>query len=496
MVDGPARAIKHPTGGLGSGPPTRSPAVAHVHSIGAPENDSEAKAIRRLAEALTKDYFVFHNFELTTGNGLPYEYDVVVLGDFAVWHVEVKGYRGRIQGTKRQWQFENGGVMPSPIPLANKKTKILAGALRRHDRRLQDVWVETTILLTDDRAQIRLHDEQADRVITLPQVLEHFTDPKRVPGGGTDIRGLQDAVAETILGSRPRQRVQRIGLYDIEERISQNRERTVFLGRHRYIRTRPQTILKVYHFDLYSKEEERRRQVEAIFHDQDAMRLLGAHPNLIRTGDMFAWGADQFVLPTEYIEEGRPLREAIDEGKPDSRRSWRRKAMGIMALARGLQHCHEHGVIHRDVRPRNVVVAPRDDQPVIKLVNFDLALIRSNPDIQRPRRFLERVDRRFVAPEVLRDPESADERSDIYSLGISVYEVLTGTKPYEDVEALEGETPLDRERLLEVLSTPGSESFMESPRDVVDVLTRMCAQDPDARYPNLGELLEDLAILA
>ena len=49
------------------------------------------------------------------------------------------------------------------------------------------------------------------------------------------------------------------------------------------------------------------KQIEAIFHDQDAMRLLGVHPNLIDTGDMFAWDDNKFVLPTEFVENGRPL---------------------------------------------------------------------------------------------------------------------------------------------------------------------------------------------
>src|SRR5687767_13295920 len=124
--------------------------MARIHKIGDPENASELKAIKTLAERLPDNYIVFHNFELTTGSGLPYEYDIAVVGDFAVWHVEVKGYRGTIQGDQHQWMFENGAVQPSPIPLANKKTKILASRLRRHSRRLEEVFVDTAILLTDE----------------------------------------------------------------------------------------------------------------------------------------------------------------------------------------------------------------------------------------------------------------------------------------------------------------------------------------------------------
>ena len=84
--------------------------MAHVHRIGDPESASELKAIKRLAELLPDNYLIFHNFELTTGGGMPYEYDMAVIGDFAVWHVEVKGYRGTIKGDQIEFWFEMQGT--------------------------------------------------------------------------------------------------------------------------------------------------------------------------------------------------------------------------------------------------------------------------------------------------------------------------------------------------------------------------------------------------
>src|SRR4029077_16735304 len=126
--------------------------MAIIYRIGTPENDSEVRAIKRFAKDLPSDYYVFHNFEVTTGRGLPYEYDIAVLSPHALYHLEGKGYRGMIRGNPLQWVFENGSVYPSPIPLANKKSKVLAGKLRQYSRRLDEVFVETLILLTDDKA--------------------------------------------------------------------------------------------------------------------------------------------------------------------------------------------------------------------------------------------------------------------------------------------------------------------------------------------------------
>jgi hypothetical protein len=189
--------------------------MAIIHRIGVPENDSESRAIQRLSKELPGDFFVFHNFELTTGRGLPYEYDIAVLPPHALYHLEVKGYRGEIHGNQQQWVFENGGVYPSPIPLANKKSKVLADKLRRYSPRLDEVFVETLILLTDDRARVKIKDDQADRIIHLREALKRLSDPQQLPVSTRNLEPLYDMVSEAMFTTKPAARVRQIGLYDI-----------------------------------------------------------------------------------------------------------------------------------------------------------------------------------------------------------------------------------------------------------------------------------------
>lgn len=468
--------------------------MAIVHRIAEPENASEIKAIKVLSELLPDNYIIFHNFELTTGRGLPYEYDMCVIGDFAVWHVEVKGYRGTIKGNAAQWEFENGYVQPSPIPLANKKTKILSSKLRSANRSLDKVWVETCVLLTDDQAKVRIRDDQSTRVIQLKDALDYFTDARRIPVQTTDITRQHNAICAALFGGvQPGKKVTQIGLYEVIERINQTETRTVFMAKHRYIKTRPKTILKVFHFDMYTSPEERERQIERIFHDQDACRLLGAHPNLIDTSDMFAWEDNKFVLPTEYIDNARPLAMLLEQ-QEDRGVTWKEKADWIAKMARGLQHAHSRGVIHRDLRPMNVVIAPKG---IVKLVNFDLAKVKGSPIQYSQDRLRDRLEPRYVAPETYLDPHNADERSDIFSLGAIFYELITSKPPYQDAQKAldEPETPFDRELLLSELSTPGSEDFMGSPQDALAVIEKMLRRDPAQRYQTVAEVIEDLAIL-
>lgn len=466
--------------------------MAHIHRIGTPENDSEARAIKRFAKDLPDDCFVFHNFEVTTGRGLPYEYDVAVLTPHALYHVEVKGYHGEIRGNPQQWIFENGGVYPSPIPLANKKSKILAGKLKQYSHRLDEVFVETLILLTEDRARAKLNDDQAGRVVHLRDAIERVTNPKLLPVSTGNVAKLADMVCEALFTTRPAKKIQQIGLYDIVEKLDQDDRFTAFLAKHRYIQSQPLTVLKVYHLDVYATADEKQYRIREIFHSHDAMRILGVHPNLVRCGDMFTWNDDSFVEPVGYVQGGQLLEWLLDKHS-ERTLTWEEKTRIIKGLAAGLAQAHKHGVVHRDVRPRNIVIAPGG---VVKLGNFDLAFIPNAQTVSIAKSVREHVDRRYVAPCMWENPNDVAPASDVYSLGLVFYQLITGQPPRHDVEAVIAGKGLaiDTELLAAELSRPGTPNFMGDPAGAAEIIGRMCAPKRSDRYATLAEALEDLAI--
>jgi serine/threonine protein kinase len=466
--------------------------MAVIHRIGTPENDSEARAIKRFAKDLPNDFFVFHNFEVSTGRGLPYEYDIAVLTPHALYHVEVKGYHGEIRGNPMQWTFENGGVFPSPIPLANKKTKILAGKLKAYSHRLDQVFVETLILLTEDRSRVRLNDAQANRVIHLRDAVERLSDPKYLPVSTGNVTPLADMVCEALFTTRPAKKIQRIGLYDIVNKLDQDDRFTVFLAKHRFIQTQPLTVLKVYHLDVYASAAEKEYRIREIFHSHDAMRVLGMHPNLVRCGDMFPWNDDSFVEPVGYAEGGQLLEWLLDK-QSERTLTWEEKTRIIKGVATGLAHAHKHGIIHRDVRPRNIIIAPGG---MVKLGNFDMAFIPDAPSLSIHDSVRDHVDRRYVAPAVWENPSDVVPASDVYSLGLVFYQLITGQPPLHDVEAvLAGKGPaIDIELLTAKLSERDTPNFMSDPVGAAEVIGRMCAPDRSKRYATLAEVMEDLAI--
>lgn len=463
--------------------------MAVIHRIGVPENESETTAIKRLGKKLPDDYIVFHNFEVTTGRGLPYEYDIAVLSPHALYHLEVKGYRGAIRGNPQQWVFENGSVYPSPIPLANKKSKVLAGKLRQYSRRLEDVFVETLILLTDDKARIKLNDAQAARVVHLNDVVDRLCEPSLLPVSTGNIKGAHTMVCEALFATRPSQPTRQIGLYDVIERLDQDDRFTVFLAKHRFIQTQPLSYLKVYHFDVYTTPEEKRYRLREVFHGQDTTRLLGAHPNLLQAGDMFAWSDDSFVEPTEYIEKGRRLETLLGDS-PEWSLTWPERIQIIKSVGSGLAHAHRHGVIHRDVRPLNILVAP---DGVVKLANFDLAFIPDAPNLSIAESVRDYFDPRYVAPAVWQNPSDVVPASDVYSLGLVFYQLITGQPPRHDVEAvLSGKGPAIDTQLL--AAELGRSDLPGDLAGAAEIIARMCAPERANLYATVADVMDDLAV--
>ncbi len=454
--------------------------MAIIEAIGAPENESERKAIAYLKEHLPDSYIVFHNLELPTLSGLPYEYDLIVVGEYAVYTLEVKGYRGLIKGNAAEWELESGAIYRSPLPLANKKAKIVADRLLRHNFRLEKVWVQALIVLTDDRVQVRLNDDQANRVLHLAEAVAYMNDPKRLPIPPEPITSLTQMIREAIGRQfRPLHRPPEIGDYRLLETIGKNDLYTSLLAEHRLI-SNSRFTLKVYNFNLYASPEERRKQEEWTRRDVSALYRLAGHPHIVRANPPFAWQDNQLVLPLEWVD-GYSLRGLLDSGES---LAFARKIELVRQVGAGLAYAHSQGVIHRNVRPDNIIVPHRGP---VKLVNFDCARLEGS-DLQTiASRVGRRLDQRYVAPEVWQNPATVTPAADQYGLGVLLFELLTGQPPYQRIQEAFAAKGLPRR------PTALNPAL---PPEVDEVIGRMCAFNPAARYGRLEEALEDLAIIS
>ncbi|MHC4240740.1 MAG: serine/threonine protein kinase, partial [Planctomycetota bacterium] len=172
------------------------------------------------------------------------------------------------------------------------------------------------------------------------------------------------------------------------------------------------------------------KQVIARFEaERQALAMMG-HPNIAKVLDAGATetGRPYFVME---LVRGIPVTEYCDKNNLPTRQRLRL----FIEVCRAVQHAHQKGIIHRDIKPTNVMVTQRDGTPVPKIIDFGIA---KATQARLTEKTLFTEFKQFIGTPEYISPEQAemgeldiDTRSDIYSLGVLLYELLTGTTPFD-----------------------------------------------------------------
>ena len=451
--------------------------MARVRNIGLPVNDSERKAISYLAKELPDDYVILTNLELPSRNGFPYEYDMIVIGDMAVFVVEIKDYGGVIKGNALEWELSSGFIVKSPMPLVTTKFKVVSGLLQRQPR-LFNVWVRHLLVLTADRVSLQIKDPQTVHIKKLEECVSTMIDGSGQPTKITSAMSkmIEEAIASQFL---PLKRDKEVGDYRLLEQVNRNDLYTTFIAEHKLLGGQRKYLLKIYTLKIYADLAEQKKHRDRVLREARILFELPPHPDLVKVYPPFPWEDDKIVLPVEWVD-GRSLRGLLDDKDTAGKIIAKQVLLG---LCLALSHIHKNGVVHRDVRPDNVLVCP---DGTIKLVNFDCAHLGGQDMLTIATRVGRHLDERYVAPEVWRDPANASERSDIYSLGIIFHELLAGKTPYEKIKDI-----------LEVqkVSSAIFELHPDIDREADRLFSSMCAFDPNSRAGDLSELHDWIEML-
>ena len=260
------------------------------------------------------------------------------------------------------------------------------------------------------------------------------------------------------------------GRYEVVSHIGQGGMADVFLAVDTILNR--QVAIKILRADLSSDT------VSILRFEREAQAAASlAHPNIVEIYDVGEY-KDHHYIVMEYIA-GKTLKQVIRSRGP----LVNEEAVDIMK-----QHCsavaeaHSRGIIHRDIKPQNVIVKADGS---LKILDFGIATALGSVQLTQANNVMGSVH--YLAPELAKG-EPASFQSDIYALGIVLYEMLSGDVPYKADQAVQVALKHMREPMPSVRAINST-----VPQSLENIITRCTAKDPSLRYPNAEEMLVDVS---
>ncbi len=201
-----------------------------------------------------------------------------------------------------------------------------------------------------------------------------------------------------------------------------------------------------------------------------------AHPNIVEIYDVGEYKGHHYIV-MEYVP-GKPLKKVIQQRGA----LLKEEAVDIMKqLTSATAEAHRRGIIHRDIKPQNVIVKSDGS---IKMLDFGIALAKGSMQLTQANNVMGSVH--YLAPELAKG-ESASAQSDIYSLGIVLFEMLTGDVPFKADQAVQVALMQMHNEIPDVRSINP-----DIPQSVDNIVIKATAKNPDLRYRSCNEMLDDL----
>ena len=352
----------------------------------------------------------------------------------------------------------------------------MSQAHARHPSKEQLTAFLTGRLAAGERAQVERHIATCASCCQALKDLPDETLQDNLRAGGTPLDPFAAFAQGAHANDLPRELIGH-PRYRVIKQIGKGGMGEVYLAEHRLMER--MVALKVIHRSITRDP----RAVERFRIEVKAAARL-SHPNIVTAHDA-EQAADVHFLAMEYIE-GTSLALLVEERGPLAIAD---ACQYVSQAALGLQHAHEHGMVHRDIKPQNLMLTPKGQ---IKILDFGLARfargIGTGDGTQRITEFgavMGTPD--YIAPEQVSNARETDIRGDIYSLGCTLYFLLTGQTPFP--------TGTKTQKILAHLDrTPHALTSVRAqvPAKLAQIVEKMMAKDPAQRYATPREVAQAL----
>ncbi len=449
-------------------------------------NAGEKRLLDYLLVNLPDNYFLIPNVEIASTNPRNnrtqfWEYDLIVVAPHAIYNVENKDWKGRIEGADDYW-YVNDRQKPNPLKTNRQKTAVLASKLKEANRSYGKAWIDNMVTLSYPNSfQPIMWENAADMTFTLSKkLIDHITDPEKVGKYENGIIDIQEGIVQFLIGEQSKKspnEKKEIQGYEIVEILKQEDHNYVeYLVKPKNVTSNIRKRVKEYALQVVGlSPEELKSREESIKNQHNALLKIRSNP---------------FILPVEFKidEENHLFYEITDLMEEDSLRSVSRNKTFtfderidiLKCVMSALKAAHKENIFHRDINPENIFL----NNGYAYLGNFGKSYFTDHND--NGYTVMHTISETNASPyhplELI--AKDASRASDIYSLGVLIAWLFSGKEPIKspfELDKIGGQLPKDR--------LPSAENG-SLPKWLDEICLKTILTDSEARIDTIDELEE------
>ena len=448
-----------------------------------PVNSGEERLFKFLEVNLPNNYFLIPNGEypgMNSKGGVEYwEYDCIVIAPHAIYNIENKDWKGKIEGDDSVW-YVNDHEQKNPLKTARYKTKMLVDYLKKHKPVFGKAWISTILTLSSyGQTKAGLDPESGcyyDTFTLDDELIDFLTDCDKVGKTSNAISDIQYEILDFLLGTTEDKAKKKTQVLDlvIDKILDTTDDYIEYLChpklfKDKYYRVRDYVLDKA---GLTPEEQE--AHSKRVQNGQTSQELLPSSPYIIKTICQESEDGNHYYEKSEYMED-----HTLQAEMRRSTFTEFDKIKILLDVAQGLSLAHEKGVFHRDLTPENIYLI--EGGKTAAIANFNLSYNLLHRDLNTTVGAEAFIPSPYLPFEVTEGDVAA--ATDTYSFGVIAYELMTGEKiPFKDCFEFASKGGILTEDMMPSLVN-------ENIPDWVDELCqRTIVEDMSIRWGNIDEI--------
>ena len=400
-------------------------------------NAGEKKLLDFLEVNLPDNYFLIPNVEIASTNPKNFrtqywEYDLIVVTPHAIFNIENKDWKGRIEGDDNYW-YLNDRQMSNPLKTGRQKTAVLASKLKEHNPNWGRAWIQNMLTLSYDNVYHPVISSDAYKLTFMlnDRLLDYIWNPINVGKNEDAIEDIRTDIVKFLSGQQSKkapEEKREVQGYEIVEILDQQTNFTEFLVKEEG-NTPVRRRVKEYALQVSGMSpDELRNREDQIKNQYNALKNLKGKPFILNVEFIVDNENHLFYEISDFLDENSLRSEARHKTF-----TFKEKLQIVENVMVALKEAHQKGIFHRDINPENIYLA----SGYAYLGNFGKSyFLDHNEEGYTVMPTINQINATAYHPSEL-IANDANASSDIYSLGVLIYWLFTEKEPFSSPYALD-----------------------------------------------------------